>query len=131
MISYELLEGQLIALQHRLLRATLAFLDPMLKLGLISVEDTGRIPSEYVVQSDGMVQHELNRYTFNNPGQAARYIYGNSRLPELRFKTELALGEEFDWMAFNEFILSMGLLPPDQVAQAVEADFIPEQPSRD
>ncbi|MDK3075280.1 IS6 family transposase [Sedimentitalea sp. JM2-8] len=113
MVPYESVEGQLIAMQHRLLRAARAFLDPMLNLGLISVDDAGEILSNDVVLSDAMVKQELDRYTFNAPGQAASYFYGCSRLLELRVATKLALGDKFDRKAFNNFILSLGQLPPD------------------
>src|SRR5690606_201809 len=43
MVPYEPLEGQLIALQFRLMRAARAMLDPMLNLGLIDREAAGRI----------------------------------------------------------------------------------------
>lgn len=125
MVPYEPVEGQLIAMQHRLLRAARAFLDPMLNLGMISTDDAARILREDVMLSDAMVEQEINRYTFNNPGQATSYFYGYTRLLSLRVATETALGDRFDRMAFNDFILGQGLLSPDLMAQAVEDEFIP------
>lgn len=124
---YEPLEGQLIALQHRLLRASRAFLDPMLNLGLITREETARVLREDVGLSAAMVTQEVNRYTFNAPGQATSYFYGYQRLMALRTATEVTLGANFDRMAFNDFIIGQGLLPPELLAAAVRNEFIPSQ----
>jgi hypothetical protein len=35
------------------------------------------------------------------------------------------LGPKFDRKAFNDFVISQGLLPPDQLAEAVRTQFIP------
>jgi hypothetical protein len=35
-----------------------------------------------------MAQQELDRYTFNSPGQAGSYFYGYSRILQLRAETE-------------------------------------------
>jgi len=122
---YEPLEGQLIALQHRLLRATRAFLDPMLNLGLIDRDEARRVLREDVVLSEGMVKQEVDRYTFRAPGQATSYFYGYQRLMALRTATEVALGDKFDRLAFNDFVIHQGLLPPDLLAEAVQNEFIP------
>jgi uncharacterized protein (DUF885 family) len=45
----------------------------------------------------------------------------------LRAETELALGDRFDRLAFHNFILDQGLLPPDLLAKAVREKFIPAQ----
>ena len=127
MVSSEPVEGQLIALQFRLLRAARAMLDPMLNLGLITREDAGRVLTHEVVLSAPMVRQELDRYTFNSPGQAGSYFYGYSRILQLRAETEVALGEKFDRLAFNNFLLDQGLLPPDLLAKAVREEFVPAQ----
>ncbi len=49
---------------------------------------------------------------------------------ELRAETELALGPKFDRLAFNNFILDQGLLPPDLVARAVREQFIPARKAK-
>ncbi len=130
LVPYEPLDGQLIALQFRLLRAARAMLDPMLNLGMIDREHAGRVLTEEVMLSPAMARQELDRYTFNAPGQATSYFYGYTRILELRMRTELALGEKFDRRAFNNFLLDQGLLPPDQLAEAVETTFIPSQQRR-
>lgn len=125
MVPYEPLDGQMIALQFRLLRAARAMLDPMLNLGLIDRERAGQVLEQEVMLSPAMARQELDRYMVKAPGQAGSYFYGYSRLLELRVQTELALGPRFDRKAFNDFLLDQGLLPPDQLAEAVRSQFIP------
>ena len=127
MVPYEPLDGQLFALQFRLLRAARAVLDPSLNLGLVDRERARQVLEEDVGLSEPMARQELDRYTFNAPGQAGSYFYGYTRIMELRLQTELALGKRFDRQAFNNFLLDQGLLPPDQLAKAVKETFIPSQ----
>ncbi|OUL31488.1 hypothetical protein BV378_02225 [Nostoc sp. RF31YmG] len=127
MVPYEPLDGQLIALQFRLLRAARAMLDPMLNLGLIDRESARQVLEDKVGLSPAMARQELDRYMVRAPGQAGSYFYGYSRILELRMRTELALGPKFDRLKFNNFLLDQGLLPPDQLAKAVEEVFIPAQ----
>ncbi|HWK41676.1 MAG TPA: DUF885 domain-containing protein [Croceibacterium sp.] len=126
-LPYEPVEGQLIALQHRLLRQARAMLDPMLNLGLTDKATAERILSEEAGFSPAMVKQEVDRYTFRAPGQAGSYFHGYTQLADLRVATELALGAKFDRMAFNDFVVGQGLLPLDLLAQAVREDFIPAQ----
>ena len=42
----------------------------------------------------------------------------------------MALGEKFDRLAFNNFLLDQGLLPPDLLAKAVREEFIPAQKAK-
>ncbi|WP_321823870.1 DUF885 domain-containing protein [Xanthomonas citri] len=130
MVPYEPLDGQLIALQFRLLRAARAMLDPMLNLGLIDRERARQVLEDDVGLSPAMTCQELDRYTVRAPGQAGSYFYGYTRILELRMRTELALGKKFDRLAFNNFLLDQGLLPPDQLAKAVETQFIPAQQAK-
>lgn len=130
MIPYEPVEGQFIALQFRMLRAARAMLDPMLNLGQVTREEAGRILTDEVMLSAPMARQELDRYTFNMPGQAGSYFYGYTRILQLRAETELALGAKFDRLAFNNFLLGQGLLPPDLLAKAVREQFIPAQKAR-
>ena len=127
MIPYEPLDGQLIALQFRLMRAARAMLDPMLNLGMIDRARAEKVLLEEVGLSKAMARQELDRYTFNMPGQAGSYFYGYARILELRSETELALGDKFDRLAFNNFLLDQGLLPPDLLAKAVREQFVPAQ----
>jgi uncharacterized protein (DUF885 family) len=124
MVPYEPLDGQLIALQFRLLRAARAMLDPMLNLGLIDRERARVVLEEDVGLSPAMARQELDRYTFKAPGQAGSYFYGYTRIMELRMQTELAMGDRFDRLAFNNFLLDQGLLPPAQLAEAVKTRFV-------
>jgi uncharacterized protein (DUF885 family) len=127
MIPHEPLDGQLLALQFRLLRAARAMLDPMLNLGMIDRERARKVLMEDVGMSAAMTRQELDRYTFNAPGQAGSYFYGYARILELRAETELALGEKFDRLAFNNFLLDQGMLPPALQAKAVREQFVPAQ----
>jgi uncharacterized protein (DUF885 family) len=127
MRPYEPLEGQLITLQLRLQRAARAFMDPMLNLGLMTPERAHDIMTQDVCLSEAMAKQEVDRYTFRSPGQATAYFYGYTKILELRTATEVALGPKFDRLAFNDFIIGEGLLPPQLLAKAVRENFIPAQ----
>ncbi|RDE06344.1 DUF885 domain-containing protein [Sphingomonas aracearum] len=127
---YHPLEGQMIVLQMRLLRAARAMLDPMLNLGRISIDEARRVLLEEVCTSPAMAKQELDRYTSRSPGQAGSYFYGYTRLLQLRVETELALGPKFDRLAFNNFVIDQGLLPPELLAKAVREEFVPAQRAR-
>lgn len=127
MLPYEPPAGQFVALQARLQRAARAYLDPMLNLGLITKERAHDVLRNDVGLSEAMTQQELDRYTFNSPGQATAYFYGYMRLQQTRLTTELALGKDFNRQAFNDFVIGQGLLPPEQLAEAVRTQFIPSQ----
>lgn len=122
---YMPLEGQLISLQYRLMRAARMFLDPMLNLGMISPEDAKRLIMDDVVIGESWAQNEIERYTYRIPGQATAYYYGYARLQALRTQTELALRDKFDQQAFHDFVLAQGMLPPDLLKQAVMTQFVP------
>ena len=129
MMPHEPIEGQFIAQQFRLLRAARAFLDPALNLGLMSRAEAERILREEALFSPGMTKQELDRYQFRMPGQAGSYYYGYRKLIDLRVETELALGADFDEKAFNDFLLSQGIIPLELIAKAVREEFIPSQRS--
>jgi hypothetical protein len=116
-------EGQLISLQHRMMRAARAFLDPELQAGKLTPAEAKRILMEDVVLSDPMATQEVDRYTFRAPGQATSYFYGYTRLLELRREIEQKLGPSFDARAFHDFILSQGLLPPAMLRKLVLEHF--------
>ncbi len=119
MLPYEPLEGQLITLQHRLMRAARAFLDPELQLGKIQPEEAKRILKEDVVLSEAMTNQEVERYMFRAPGQAPSYFYGYTKLRDLRKEIETKLGKKFNQLEYHDFILSQGLVPPNLLRQAV------------
>jgi uncharacterized protein (DUF885 family) len=80
-----------------------------------------------VVISEPFSQQEVDRYAFDSPGQATAYYYGYLQLRSLRTRAEVALGREFDLMAFNDFIVAQGLLPPRVLEQAVMEEFVRER----
>ena len=121
---YMPLDGQLLSLQARLLRAARIWLDPMLNLGLISAEEAKRVLMEEVMEDDLSAQTEVDRYTFRSPGQATAYYYGYEHLQALRAQTELRLQDAFDQKAFHDFLLAQGLLPPELLRKAVEENFV-------
>jgi len=121
---YMPLEGQLISLQDRLLRAARIWLDPMLNLGLISADEAKRVLMEEVVLDDLNAQTEIDRYTFRSPAQATAYYYGYENLLALRAATELHLKDKFNQQEFHDFILAQGLLPPEVLNRAVTENFI-------
>ncbi|MFQ5610086.1 MAG: DUF885 domain-containing protein, partial [Woeseiaceae bacterium] len=85
------LEGQLISLQYRLMRAARMFLDPMLNLGLITPGEAKRLIMEDVAVGESWAQNEVERYTYRMPGQATAYYYGYSKMQSLRAQAELRL----------------------------------------
>jgi len=117
-------EGQLGALQMRMMREARAFLDPMLNLGLIEPAAAKRFLMEEVMLSEPMAKQEVDRYTFQAPGQATAYFYGYSRLNALRTRLELALAGRFDRHRYHDFIVAQGPLPFDLLEQAVEEEFL-------
>jgi hypothetical protein len=124
---YMPLEGQLVSLDYRLLRAARAFLDPELQAGRISPADAYRVLEQDVVSSHAFAQEEVERYTYRAPGQANSYFYGYTKLIELREETEKELGPKFNQKRFHDFILALGLLPPDLMRNATMEEFVPAQ----
>ena len=124
---YMPLEGQLVSLDYRLLRAARAFLDPELQAGKIRPAEAFRVLEQDVVQSHAFAEEEVERYRYRMPGQANSYFYGYTKLIALRKDVEAALGAKFNQKKFHDFILAQGLLPPDLMRKAVMEDFVPKQ----
>jgi len=120
-------DGQLISLQHRLMRAARAFLDPELQAGKTTPEQARHILMDDVCLSEAMANQEVERYMFWAPGQAPSYFYGYTQLMRLRADTEKDMGTQFDQERFHDFVLAQGLLPPPLLRQAVFAQFVPKQ----
>ena len=113
-------EGQLISLQHRLMRAARAFLDPELQSGALTPDQAFKRLTDDVVLSEAMARQEVDRYTFRAPGQATSCdFYGYTKLVDLRTEVEKRQGARFDPRAFHDFILGQGLLPPALMRDAV------------
>jgi hypothetical protein len=124
---YMPLEGQLISLQFRLLRAARAYLDPELQAGKLQPPDAMRVLTDDCVFSAPFANQEVERYTFRMPGQAGSYFYGYTKLISLRQDVEAALGSKFDQKKYHDFLLAQGLLPPALLRQAVMEQFVPSQ----
>jgi uncharacterized protein (DUF885 family) len=121
------LEGQMISLQYRLMRAARMFLDPMLNLGLITPEEAKSLIMNDVAIGEAWAQNEVERYTYRMPGQATAYYYGYNKMQSLRAQTELKLRDKFNQQAFHDFILDQGMLPPQILKEAVMTEFVPSQ----
>jgi len=124
---YMPLEGQLVSLDYRLLRAARAFLDPELQAGTMTQQKAMDILMNDVVQSHAMASQEVERYTTKMPGQANSYFFGFTKMIALRKDTEAALGAKFNALRFHDFILSQGLLTPALIREAVIKEFIPAE----
>lgn len=120
-------EGQLISLQYRLMRAGRMFLDPMLNLGLITPEEAKDLIMSDMAIGESWAQNEVERYTYRMPGQATAYYYGYNKMQSLRAQTELKLRDKFDQQAFHDFVLDQGMLPPDILKEAVMTEFVPSK----
>jgi len=127
MQPYEPVEGQLLTLQFRLLRAARAFTDPELQSGKMTPDDAYSLLEKDVCLSHAYAKEEVERFTYRMPGQANSYFYGYSKLLELRKDVEAALGTKFSALKFHDFILAQGLLPPDLMRKAVMENFVPSQ----
>jgi hypothetical protein len=125
MKPYLPLDGQLVSLQHRLLRAARAFLDPGLQRREIGIEEARRLLIQEAGLSRALAEQEIERYTTEDPGQATSYFCGYARLLELRADAERKLGERFDRRAFNDFLVGQGLVPPALLRRAVMEEFVP------
>ncbi|MGA8234618.1 MAG: DUF885 domain-containing protein, partial [Candidatus Acidiferrales bacterium] len=127
MKPYMPLDGQLMSLELKLLRAARAFLDPELQSGKIQPAEAYRVLEQDVLLSHAFAQEEVERFTYRAPGQANSYFYGYTKLLALRKDTETALGAKFNQKRFHDFILAQGLLPPDLLRKAVMEHFVPIQ----
>jgi hypothetical protein len=121
------LEGQMISLQYRLMRAGRMFLDPMLNLGLITPLEAKNLIMHDMAIGESWAQNEIERYTYRMPGQATAYYYGYSKMQSLRAQTELKLRDDFNQQAFHDFILDQGMLPPHILKDVVMNEFVPSQ----
>jgi uncharacterized protein (DUF885 family) len=124
---YMPVEGQLVSLDYRLLRAARAFLDPELQAGIITQQQALDLLMTDVVQSHAFAKQEVERYSLRAPGQANSYFYGFTKLVALRKDTEKALGDKFNQQRFHDFILSQGILPPALIREAVMGDFVAKE----
>jgi len=126
-LPYMPVEGQLISLDYRLLRAARAFLDPELQAGTITQQQALDLLMKDVVSSHAFARQEVERYTLRAPGQANSYFYGFIKMIGLRKDAEQALGVKFNQQHFHDFILSQGILPPALIREAVMGAFVTQE----
>jgi len=124
MRPYLPLDGQLVCLQARLMRAAHAFLDIELNLGMTTPDEARRVLTEDAVFSQAWATQSVERYTSWWPAQAPSYFYGYTRLMELRADTQRAMGSRFELSAFHDFVLAQGLVSPALLRKAVFAEFV-------
>jgi uncharacterized protein (DUF885 family) len=120
-------EGKLVSLDYRLLRAARAFLDPELQAGMITQQQALDILMKDVLLSHAFAKQEVERYTLRAPGQANSYFYGFTKMIALRKDIEQALGNKFNQQRFHDFILSQGILPPALIREAVMGEFLAKE----
>jgi hypothetical protein len=124
-LPYMPAEGQLAALQIRLLRMARAMLDPMINTGRMTPQQAKAFLMKEVVLSEPFAQSEVDRYSYRSPGQATAYYYGYVKLRALKTLAEIELGPRFNLKAFNDFVIAQGILPPALMKAAVLDEFIP------
>jgi hypothetical protein len=113
-------DARLVSLEALLLREARAFLDPELQAGTVTPEQARAVLTDQVVASPALAEEEIQRYTFNAPGQAPSYFYGWTRINGLRAEVERTLGPKFEPQRFHDTLLDQGLLPPSLLEQAVK-----------
>jgi uncharacterized protein (DUF885 family) len=114
---YMPLEGQLVSLDYRLMRAARAFLDPELQAGKIQPQEAFRVLEQDVVKSHALAQEEVERYTYR-AGQPIA-IFTVTLLIELRKEAGGSAGGQVQAEEISRFILAQGPLPPDLMRKAV------------
>lgn len=119
-------DGQMAALQARLMRAAHAFLDIELNLGLIGTDEARRVLTEDVAVSDAWADVCIRRYTWLMPGQAPSYFYGATSLMEIRGEVQQAMGARFSLREFDDYVLSQGLMPPTVLRHSVLEALAPD-----
>ncbi len=120
---YMPLEGQLVSLDYRLMRAARAFLDPELQAGKIQPAERYRVLEQDVVQSHAFAQEEVERYTYRAPGQANSYFYGYTKLIALRKEVEAALGAKVQPEEVSRLHSGAGLVAAGSDAQGGDGRF--------
>ena len=124
MQPYEPLDGQLFTLQMRAHRAARAFLDPMVNLGQITPEEVKQFLMKEVCYSEGIATSEMQRYVFRAAGAGdvllLRLPAADGNAPGRAARARRAVRPQ----AFNDFVLSQGLLPPTLLREAVMEEFV-------
>lgn len=112
-------DQKLVALQTRLWRIARSFLDPEMQTGKAQPKDVENLFVNKLGVSPEMAKLEVERYTFQDPGQAPSYYYGLLKLRALRNKLGTTKGPGLK--CFNDAVLSLGLLPMDKAEPLLQA----------
>ncbi len=120
------LEARFLTLHRDLRRAAVAFLDPALHQGRLSVEQASRFLQTRVGLNEGSARQTVWRITTWSPGQAASYFFGHSQLAALRTAVECRLGAAFDRRRFHDRLLAHGLLPLTLLRRRLLEPFAPQ-----
>lgn len=108
-------ETKFILLQRRLWRQVRMFLDPELNLGRISKNRVFEVFEKELGFSRPFAQSEYDRYAYIMPGQGTTYYYGYRKLVGLKNLLREKLGKTFTDKCFNDAVLSLGVLPLDEI----------------
>ena len=70
-----------------------------------------RVLTEEVMLSEAFAKSEIDRYTFDSPGQATSYMVGRVEIQRMRAEAEARQGDRFSVKAFHSAVLDSGSLP--------------------
>ena len=106
------------------MRAARAFIDPELESGVLTPAQGKRVLTDDVMLSEAFAGTEIERYTFQAPGQATSYFYGYLQAARAQKGGRGENRRPLRSAQFHDFILAQGLLPPDLLRKAVLDDFV-------
>ncbi len=120
------LEARFLTLHRDLRRAAVAFLDPALHHGRLSVEQASRFLQTRLGLTEKSARQAVWRMTTWSPGQATSYFFGHCQLAALRTAVECRLGSAFDRRRFHDVLLAHGLLPLTLLRQRLLEQIAPQ-----
>lgn len=110
-------EAKFASLQMRLWRIARMFLDPQLQLGEIKPADVIAVYTNEVLISKRLAELEVERSTFDMPGQAPSYYYGLKKLLRAKNSLRERLAGKMTDRCFHDAVLAQGLLPLDLIVE--------------
>jgi len=121
---YMPLEGQLVSLDYRLLRAARAFLDPELQTAKIQPEDAKACAGAGCGAIAGIRGRGSGTVHLSRAGPGEQLLLRIQQAAGSAKGHRGGDGEKFKQKKFHDFILAQGLLPPDLMRKAVMEDFV-------